>query len=149
MPANIDPIYTRSGGIGGAVLSAANTKSDGTGTIGTDIFLLATVDATNGGFVRAIEFWPTTSVSGTSTTNIAVGRVFHSTQSSGATTTSNTRLIGETTLGVQTPSTTVPGFPNVVVVNHPFPAGASILATLTVLPAANTAWIAVIKYGSY
>lgn len=62
MPSNIDPVYSKQGrfGAGGTastftiMTSAANTNFDGTGTIGTDIFVAFTADATNGSFLRSI-----------------------------------------------------------------------------------------------
>ena len=55
MPGNNDPIYSRVGAIQGVGITAANTSSQGGGTIGTDIFLAFQGDATNGSFVREIQ----------------------------------------------------------------------------------------------
>ena len=101
MAGNTAPIWSKSGGIAGVEVTAANTKSDGTGTIGTDIFLVGTVDANNGGFVRAVEFWPTATTAATATT-ATMGRVFASSVSSGTTTVSNTHPQGEVALASQT-----------------------------------------------
>jgi hypothetical protein len=62
MPSNIDPVYSKAGrfGQGGTSstfaisTSTANTAFDGTGTIGTDIFVAFTADATNGSFLRSV-----------------------------------------------------------------------------------------------
>ena len=149
MPANTDPIWSKAGVISGVEVTAANTKSDGSGTIGTDIFLAATVDATNGGFVRDVTFWPTATTAGTATT-ATVGRVFASSASSGATTASNTYPMGEATLASQTAdSSSVAVYPVVVPINRALPAGYSILVTNHAAPAANTKWKAVVNYGSY
>ena len=96
MAANTDPIWTRGGRVNSVLVTAANTSSAGGGTIGTDIFLIATADATNGSFFGVVRVIPvaTTPTSMTAT----VGRIFLSTQASGATTSSNTYLINEHTL---------------------------------------------------
>lgn len=146
---NNDPIYTRVGALSGVEITAANTKSDGSGTIGTDIFLAATVDATNGGFVRDVTFYPTATVAGTSTT-ATVGRVFASTKSTGATTPADTHPMGEVTLAAQaTDSTSAATYPLVVPINRPLPPGTTILVTNHAAPAANTRWKAVVTYGAY
>lgn len=146
---NNDPIYTRVGAISGVEITAANTKSDGSGTIGTDIFLAATVDATNGGFVRDVTFYPTATTAGTSTT-ATVGRVFASSATSGATTASNTHPMGEATLAVQTAASTSTGVYAIVIpINRPLPPGWTILVTNHAAPAANTKWKAVVTYGAY
>ena len=146
---NISPIYSRQGGIAGVAVTAANTKSDGSGTIGTDIFLAATVDATNGGFVRDVTFWPTATTAGTATT-ATVGRVFASSATSGATTATNTHPLGEVLLASQTADQSgVATFPIVVPINKPLPPGWTILVTNHAAPAASTQWKAVVTYGAY
>lgn len=63
MSANIDPIYSKKGrfGKGGTATtfeistSTANTNFDGTGTIGTDIWIAFEADATNGSFLKSIK----------------------------------------------------------------------------------------------
>lgn len=62
MPSNIDPVYSKTGrfGRGGtsttfdAMTSTANTNFDGTGTIGTDIWIAFSADTTNGSFLRSV-----------------------------------------------------------------------------------------------
>ena len=147
---NNDPIYTRVGAMSSVVLSAANTKSDGTGTIGTDIFIAATVDATNGGFVRDVTFYPTSSVANTAMTTNSIGRVFFSSATSGATSTTNTHPQGETLLtAVTASSSTVSNAPIVFPLNKPVPPGWTILVTTHATTAANTAWRAVVTFGAY
>jgi hypothetical protein len=50
MPANTDPIYTTLGDVQWATLAAANTATDGTGTVAT----VFTADATNGGYIDRV-----------------------------------------------------------------------------------------------
>jgi hypothetical protein len=149
MPANTDPIFTKSVELGSVRITAGNTSSDGNGTIGTDLFLVETADATNGGFVRKVELMPTASVANTATT-ATVGRVFISNVSSGATTNANTYLYREVTLGVITAaSSSAAVFPQVVVINEGLAAGQSILVSTHAAPAANTAWRATSFSGNY
>jgi hypothetical protein len=149
MPANTNPIFSISGSLSGIEVTAANTKSDGSGTIATDVFLAATVDVTNGGFVRDVTFWPTATVAATATT-ATVGRVYASTVSSGATTATNTHPLGEVSLVSQSASSsTTAAYPVIVPINRAFPAGISILVTNHAAPATNTRWKAVVNYGAY
>src|SRR6266566_1177651 len=96
VPANTSPVFTLVPNVGLAAPSAANTKSDGAGTVGTDIFKAFTAGA-NGSFVTRVRINPVASAAGTATT-ATVGRVFYSTVTSGATTNANTFLLGEVTL---------------------------------------------------
>jgi hypothetical protein len=148
MPANNDPIYSRLGDIQAVAVTAANTSSQGGGTIGTDIFLAFQADATNGGYVREIRFSLAESTISTASTG-TVGRVFVSSVSSGATTSSNTHLICEVALATQTPSSTVAAVPICVPLNFALPAGWTILVTNHAAPAANTHWKAVTFGGKY
>jgi len=151
MTANIDPIYSRAGDVQGVEITAGNTKSDGSGTIGTDIFQAAQVDTNNGGFVQAVEFWPTATANATATT-ATVGRVFISSQANANTSTSaaNTHPVGEVSLASQTAdSSTNPVFPVVVPINRALPPGYTVLVTNHVIPATNTKWKAVVRMGKY
>lgn len=148
MPANTEPIFSKAGLIGAVAVTAANTSSQGGGTIGTDIFLAFTADATNGSFVRDVTWSLAESTIATAST-ATVGRVFISTQGSGSTTSSNTHLFREIALASQTPSSTVPGIPIVIPMNIILPAGYYILVTNHAAPAANTHWKAIVTGGAY
>lgn len=142
MPANTSPIFGRAGAVGSVLVTAANTSSQGGGTIATDIFLLKTLGA-DGTFVRAVRWIPTATAP--TTTTATVGRVFLSSQSSGATTSANTWLLGEITLpaiAADNASTAVPSFD--VPIGFAIQTGFSILVTNHAAPAANTAWRAVL-----
>lgn len=149
MPGNTDPIYTRAGALGTPVaVTAANTSSQGGGTIGTDIFLAFTADSTNGSFVRELRWTLGESTIATAST-ATVGRIFLSTQTSGTTTSSNTHLWQEIALTSQTPTSTVAGVPVVIPLNFVLPAGWAILVTNHAAPAANTHWKAIVIGGNY
>jgi len=148
MAANTMPIWTGTAKASSVVISAANTRSDGNGTIGTDIFLAATIGS-NAGFVEAIEFLPHATAAGTSTT-ATVGRVFWSTQGSGATTSSNTNLIREVVLPSVTAASTSAANPAIAIpIGRAFSADAKILVTMHAAPAANTAWVVTVYFGDY
>lgn len=148
MAGNTDPIYTKQGAIGAVAVTAANTSSQGGGTVATDIFLAFTADATNGSFVREVRWTLGESTIATAST-ATVGRIFISTVTSGATTSSNTHLWQEVALASQTPSSTTAGVPIVVPLNLILPAGYTILVTNHAAPAANTHWKAIVIAGNY
>lgn len=148
MAANTAPIWTGTPQASSVVVTAANTRSDGNGTIGTDIFLAATLGA-NGSFVDAIEFMPTATAAGTTTT-ATVARIFRSTQTSGGTTSSNTWLIREVVLPSVTAASSSAMNPTFVVpFGRPLKAGETILVTNHAAPASNTAWVANVFFGNY
>lgn len=148
MPGNNDPIWSKVGDIQAVAVSAANTSSQGGGTIGTDIFLAFQADATNGGYVRELR-WTLGETTIATASTATVGRVFVSSVTSGATTTSNTHQIAEVALASQTPTATVAGIPISVPLNFALPAGWTILVTNHAAPAANTQWKAVVFGGKY
>ena len=149
MPANSDPIFTKNVKTSSVLVTAANTSSQGGGTVATDIFLLGTADATNGSYIRKVRMIPTASVAATTTT-ATVARIFISTVSSGATTSANTRLIAEVSLAaIPAAHSTTAVFWQDLAVNEPIGAGESILVTNHAAPAASTAWRFVMFYGDY
>lgn len=95
MPANTSPIYTLTPKIGLATWtssSTANTASDGSGTIGTNM-LLAFTAGSQGSFIQRIRICPCATTSSTLTATVA--RVFISSITSGATTNANTTRFDE------------------------------------------------------
>ena len=148
MPGNSDPIFIRVGKNSSVLVTAANTSSQGGGTIGTDIFLAFTADATNGSFVRRLDWIPTATTP--TTTTATVGRIFLSSVSSGATTSANTRLLAEVTLAaVAADNASAPVFPLVIPLDLVLAPGETILATNHAAPAANTAWRVNVIGGDY
>lgn len=151
MGANTSPIYTLTPKLGANTwlpATTANTKSDGTGTIGTDILLLATAGA-NGSFLNKIVLTPTASAAATGTTG-TVGRVYLSTQASGATTNANTHLIAEVAAPAQTADQTAAAIaPITIPLGVAVPASTSILFSMHAAAAANTSWHAQLFYGDY
>ena len=119
--------------------TTANTKNDGTGTIGTDI-LLAFTAGSSGSFVERIRLHPTGSTAATATT-ATVGRIYFSTQASGATTHDNTRLWQEVACPAQTTDqTTTATVPIDIPVGIRLAASDTVLFSMHHAAAANTAW---------
>ena len=74
MAANTSPIYSLTPNISGAEITTANTNSDGTGTIGNNIFKVYTA-GTNGSYVSVIR-WSAVATVATTATTATVGRLF-------------------------------------------------------------------------
>ena len=153
MAANALAAFTKSGKMGAIELGAVNTKSDGTGTIGTDLWLAFTADSTNGSYVRFVRFQPTVTTA-TATGGLAMAattlRVFVSSITSGATTAANTTLWGEVSLTAQTADhNTNSTFPTDVPCNFWLPAGWTILVATHVVANANTKVKALVVAGDY
>lgn len=148
MGGNAQPQFTRQGNVNSVLITAANTSSEGGGTIGTDTFLAFTADATNGSFVDSVRFIPVATA--TTTTTATVGRVYISSVTSGTTTSANTWLVDEVTLAAQSAdSGTTPVYQIDVPVNTRIPAGYTILVQTNAAPAANTAWRVLVFGGDY
>lgn len=149
MPANTSPIFSLTPNVNSVAPSAACTKSDGTGTIATDIFKAFTAGS-NGSWVSKVRFNPVATAAATSTT-ATVGRVFLSSKTSGATTGgTDTWLLAEVTLpSVSADHSTNPTSSIEVPLNMAIPASYTILVTNHAAPAANTSWQAVVVGGDY
>lgn len=144
MAAGTAPIYVATPKDAGVSITAANVKNDGTGAgIGTDIFLLYTAGA-NGAWIGRVRFVPSGSTASTAITP-TVGRVYFSTQTSGATTNANTYRIDEVAISATTAdqATVQTGYFEVQV-NSFLAAGHTLLVSTHHVPAANTAIHAVL-----
>lgn len=151
MAANQAPIFTGTPKRGRVVwlpATTANVKSDGAGTIGTDILLLATAGA-NGSFLTKVRLHPSGGTAATATT-ATVGRVYISSASSGATTSANTSLLGEVACPAQTTDqTTTATTPIDIPIGQAIAGGESVLFSMHHAAAANTAWHVQLFYGDY
>lgn len=151
MSGNTQPQFTKTGFFGAINVpssATANTKSDGTGTIGTDIFLIGT-SGSDDTWIDVVRAQPTASTAGTATT-ATVARYFLSTQSSGATTNANTHNVGEVTLNAQTAdSSSAAVSPVDYPLNIRVPTGMSLLVSMHASPAANTSWKFTAPGGNY
>jgi hypothetical protein len=148
MAANTSPIFTKNGNVNSVLVTAANTSSQGGGTIATDIFKAFTADATNGSFINKVRWIPTATTP--TTTTATVGRVFMSSITSSTTTSANTHLLAEITLpAIAADSASAGATYFDIPIGAAIPAGYTILVTNHAAPAANTAWRAVVFGGDY
>lgn len=135
-----------SGVINGAT---ANTKSDGTGTIGTDLFKAFTAGA-QGSLVKRVRFNPVASVAATGL-SATVLRLFLSSKTSGATSPGvDTWLVAEIAAAVQTADQTVTAtFSLEIPLNLVVPAGYTLLVSSHIINVANTSWHALVEGVDY
>ena len=151
MPANTSPIFTLSPNMAISLWTSAltaNVKSDGAGTIATDM-VKAVTGAANGTFVSKLRFCPCASVAATATT-ASVIRVYLSSVGSGATTRTDTTLLAEIAAPAQTAAqtTTATNFLEVplgIIV----PTGYYLHWSMHHAAAANTSWTCVPFAGDY
>jgi hypothetical protein len=119
--------------------TTANTKNDGSGTIGTDILLAYTAGA-SGAYIDRIRLHPVGTTAATATT-ATVGRIYISSITSGATANTNTHLWQEVACPSQTTDQTT-----TATVPIDIPMGIRIQASYTILfsmhhvAAASTMW---------
>lgn len=144
---NTLPTFTNAGNIQSVAVTAANTSSEGGGTVGTSIFLAFT-PGDNDSFVDFMRWMPTASAAATATTP-TVGRIFLSTQTSGSTTSSNTYLIFEVVLpSVSADSSTVANNPIDIPLGFRLQGSNNahsamyLLVTNHAAPAGSTQWVA-------
>lgn len=148
MAANTAPIFSEAGRISTVAITAANIRSDGNGTVGTDIFLAFTPGA-DGSLISKVVWTPVNSTIGTATT-ATVGRLFVASTNTGALTPgTNVWSIGEWTLVAQTPTATAAVSPMVAPLNLILPSGFYLLATTHHAPAANTSQHLTVYGGDY
>jgi hypothetical protein len=149
MAANTSPIYSLTPNISGVEITTLNTASDGSGTIGNNIFKVYTAGV-NGSYVSVIRW----SVVGTATTasTATVGRLFITSLSTNVTTNPGTNvwLLAEYGLASQSAASNgTATFFIEVPIYKALPAGWCILATLHANTATNTGWQAVVYGGDY
>lgn len=151
MPANTAPIYPRAPRTPHAIIPvsfAALARSDGVGTIGTNLVLLDSAGA-NGTFYRHVQIKATATAAGT-TTSATVIRLFHSTVSSGATTASDTHLIGEIQIPSLSAANATGASPEFIIpVNFAMESGHHLLIGTSVTPGASVSFACVAVAGDY
>jgi hypothetical protein len=149
MPANTAPIYTLPPSGVGCAITAALTKSNGDGTIGTDIFKAYTAGS-NGAWLSKvrISLGATTAATATQAT---VARVYLSSATSGATTGgTNTFFIAEIAVPSQSADNTASAtYPLDIPIGMAVPAGWTVLVSTHHAPAANSSVQAIVSAGDY
>lgn len=148
---NTAPIYTGTPKVSGVTITAAQNNSQGTGTVGTDIYLAFSA-GTRGSYLQKVRFTLGGATANTAST-AAVLRIYLSTVNTGSTTSSNTWLIQEVTAATQTPNvvTTLTGatYPIDVALNFAIPTGYYLLVGASAVTSANTVWVATTYGGDY
>jgi hypothetical protein len=148
MSGNGTPQFTRDGNIASALITTGNANNEGSGTIGTGIFLACTGDANNGTWIDSVRFIPVATAA--TTTTATVGRVYISSISTGACSTTNTWLFAEVTLpAIAAANASAAAQYFDIPCGFRLPAGYAILVDTQASPAANTAWRATAIGGDY
>lgn len=151
MAANTAPIFTDVPLVGAGVWTSsltANTKSDGAGTIGTDMVKLLTAGA-DGSFINRIRLSPAASTAATSTT-ASVAKFYISTVSTGATTRDNTFPFAEVSVASQSADNATTGVTYFEVpCGFYIPTGYYIHFSMHHAAAANSSWTAIVFGGNY
>lgn len=137
MPANTDPIYSRTPDIqlqGALVGPSANTATDGTGA---NSYLIFTADATNGGYVHKVILKAISTVAAT------VVRVFYCSATGAFTpgttnTAANSTMVAELTLAAWTASNTTASPHYEIPINMPLMASTKLFVTFGTSTGAGT-----------
>jgi hypothetical protein len=149
MPANTAPIFTLTPktGFGTLVGAIASARSDGVGTIGTDMFVCHTAGA-NGGYVSKVRISAAATTPTTMTASVI--RLFISNKTSGGTTAADTVLWAEISTAAITAANAVNAINYYdVPCDFALPAGYTILASIHADLAANTRWQLLTIAGDY
>lgn len=135
--------------VGFAPLTTGRALSDGSGTLGTNLFIIGTAGA-NGAELEKVEFLATATAAATAVGQ-TVGRIFISSQTgTSATTSANTVLVKEIALPNDTAdSTTAAVNPHVVYIGLRVPANYTVVAAVNATPNASSAWVAVAYLRDY
>lgn len=147
MAANNLPIFTGTPRISSVRITSATSASDGTGTIGTNMFLAFT-PGIDGSYVQRVRFSLSESTMSTAST-AAVLRVGIATTNTGTLTTSNYFLYQEINAATQTPTNTSSSYPIDIPLNFAIPPNYFLIVSTSVAPATNTAWVATVIGGDY
>ena len=147
MPANNSPIFTGTPRVSSVRVSAATTVSDGTGTVGTNMFLAFT-PGTNGSYLQRVRFSLSEATMSTASA-AATLRVGIATANTGTLTTANYFLYQEINCAAQTPTTTASSYPIDIPLNFAIPSNQYVMVSTSVAPNANTAWVATVIGGDY
>lgn len=147
MAANNLPIFTGSPRISSVRITGSTAASDGTGTIGSGVFL-AFEPGVNGSYLQRVRFSLSESVMSTASASTVL-RVGISTTNTGTLTTSNYFLYQEINATSQTPTTTASSYPIDIPLNFAIPPNYYVIVSSSVAPATNTAWVATVIAGDY
>ena len=143
------PSFTQLANVASALVTAANTNSDGTGNITTPTMYVAFTAGGNGSYVEMVRLMAVASAASTPTSPTTM-RIYVSTVGAGATTSANTYLVAEIALPAITadaPTAATNAYD--VPLGFAIPAGTFILVSSHVAAAANTGIRATVFGGDY
>jgi hypothetical protein len=148
---NTAPIFTGTPRVGFTTITSAQNNSQGSGTVGTNIYLAFSAGA-SGSYLQKVRFTLGGASANTAST-AGVLRVYISSVNTGTTTQTNTYLYQEVTAAAQTPNviTTLTGatYPIDVPLNFAIPSGQNVLVGASAVTSANTVWNAIVFGGDY
>jgi len=147
MPANNSPIFTGTPRVSSIRVSAATTASDGTGTVGTNMYLAFT-PGSNGSYLQRVRFSLSEATMSTASA-AATLRVGIADTNTGTLTTSNYALYQEINAAAQTPTTTASSYPIDIPLNFAIPSDKYVMVSTSVAVSENTAWVATVIGGDY
>lgn len=150
MAQNQSPIFTKIPVVSFGTLTGniGLTRSDGVGTIGTDIFKMFTADATDGSFVSKVRICAAATTSTSMTASVI--RIYISSITSGATTAADTVLYAEVAVAALAAAHTSNATNYYEVpFNIALPPSYTILASIDDNLAANTRWQFLTIAGDY
>lgn len=153
MPANVNPIYTVTPNVGrvGITTTTAQVKSDGTSAgTGTDLVFKAFTAGANGSYVDTIRFFSVASAAATTGVATTLRAYLSTVAAPGATTNSDTFLIGEVSVPAiaSSHSTNATNYYDIVV-RFPIPTGTYIHVSQHVAQTTNQRWNAIVFGGDY
>ena len=149
MAQNTSPIFglTPRIGTGNITTTATSTRSDGVGTVGTNLFLTFTAGP-SGSFIQKVRFF---SVASAPTTGVAtVLRTFYSTVGTGTLTADQAALLGEISVGAlgAANATNATNFYELPL-NFAIPANTYILVSQHAAQTTNQNWTAMVIASDY
>lgn len=150
MPMNTSPIFTLTPNVSSVIITqaSANVKSDGTGTIGTDIFLAFT-PGSNGSYIDRIRFSSVASAAATNSVATTL-RIFLSTKTSGVTAPGDTWLLMEVSVPIIATDHSTNATPSYEVsVGIAIPSTLRVLVSQHIAQTANQNWNATVVGGDY
>jgi hypothetical protein len=151
MSANFNPIYTLTPNIGFAKITttAANVKSDGSGTVGTDMFLAFT-SGPSGSFIQRARFNAIASAAAVNTVATTL-RVFLSSVNTGVLSSTSSSLLVEVSVPgtLSTANSTNSVLYYDVPLNIAIPSSKYILITQHVAQTTNQQWQGTVFGGDY
>ncbi len=151
MAQNTAPIFTKTPVTAFGTLPStitASARSDGVGTIATDIVKIFTAKAVDGSYVSKVRISAAATTPTTMTATVI--RLFISSITSGATTAADTVLFAEIAVAAITAANSANATNYYdIPFNIALPASYTILASIHVAPAANTRWQLLTVGGDY